>query len=371
MDRDRVLNRFLDYVRTDSVPTLEGPMFRAITQELDAAGIPWETDDAGDAVGGEVGNIIAHLPGTAEAAAIMFNAHMDTVAQGIGVQPDIQDGIVLAHDSAILGADDKAAVAALMEAALLFQSGQHAYPPTDMVFTICEEIGLLGAAHLDRSTVRARLGFVLDSTGPVGGIVTGAPSHDQIQIVMHGTAAHAGANPQDGVNAIALAAQAIARLPWGRLDEETTANVGIIRGGDAGNVVPARVEIRAEARSHDHTKLEQVVRDVCQAFEQAAQAGGGHVEVEVKRAYEAYRLTEEDAPVRIARAAARHIGREPRLGLTGGGSDASIFNATGLSIVVVSVGYEHPHTPQERIRVDDLYALVDYTLAIAEEATRS
>ncbi len=371
MNRDRVLKRFLDYCRLDSVPRKEGPMFRAVTKELDAAGIPWETDDAGTAVGGEVGNIIARLPGTAKAAPILINAHIDTVAQGIGVKPEVRDGRVVAVDSGILGADDKAAVAALMEAALELKDGKRQYPPTDVIFTICEEVGLLGAANLDRTKVRAKMGFVLDSSGAVGGIIIGSPSQDVIQIVVRGQSAHAGAAPEKGINAIALAAKAIARVTWGRLDPETTCNVGIIHGGEAGNVVPDRVDVRAEARSHDPAKLERVVRDIRAAFEEEAKQGGGGVEITVTRIYETYRLTDQHKQLQIVQAAAQRIGLKTHTTLTGGGTDASIFNAKGLPSVVIAVGYENPHTPQEYQVIDDLYRLVDYTLAIAEEAARA
>jgi len=233
-----------------------------------------------------------------------------------------------------------------------------------VALTVSEETGLNGAKGLDLNTLRAQEGIVLDSGGETGSIVVSAPSQDNIKATVHGKTAHAGVEPEKGINAIVVAAEAIAAMPLGRIDEETTANVGRIQGGTATNIVPDRVEMAGEARSHDERKLETQVQAMTEALNKAAARHGATVEVVVERSYSTFQLSEADGVVRRAMAAANTLGLTPVLVPSGGGSDANVFNAGGIATINISTGMDKVHTTEERLAVDDLVKCAEFLLAI-------
>jgi tripeptide aminopeptidase len=287
------------------------------------------------------------------------------------IEAVVEDGIVRSAGDTILGGDNKAACAVL----LAVLADLAATPPDcglEAVFSTFEELGLRGAKALDLSGFAARAGFVFDTTGPVGDVITRAPSQKIVTADFHGVAAHAGIAPEEGRSAIAAAAAAVAAMNLGRIDSVTTANVGLISGGSAINVVPERCRVEGEARSHDPASLVTQTAQMVDAAQLAAALAGIDVEITVQEAYTGFSLEDDALPARIACAALRQVGFEPRIGASGGGSDVNAFNAAGLPSVNLSVGMEQVHTPDEYLpveRLGDVYRLLHALLRVAAATT--
>jgi tripeptide aminopeptidase len=364
----RLKSFFLELVQIDSLSRHEGRIAARLTQELEQLGAEVFVDDAARAVGGEVGNLIAHVPGTADAPPLLLCAHMDTVSPGEGVTPVVEDDVIRSDGTTVLGGDDKSGVAIVCECVRVCREHGLRHPPIDVVFTICEEVGLLGARHLDLSRLRARRGLVFDSDA-VGFVFTRAPGAAHLEVVVHGRAAHAGMAPERGVSAIRVAAEAIAAMRLGRLDAETTANLGRIEGGRATNIVPDEVRIRGEARSHDSERLAAQIAHMRACFEEAAaRHPGARVDVQVETAYESMSVA-DDAPImRLVAAAAARVGRTITSAGMGGGCDANILNRRGLEVVNLGTGMRDIHTTSEWLRVSDMVAAAEVTLAAIELA---
>jgi tripeptide aminopeptidase len=344
INQERLLATFLELVQIDNPSHGEAMIAAHIRGLLEALGLAVEED--------AVHNLLARVPGEGEP--LLLNAHMDSVAPCVGVRPLVADGMVRSSGDTVLGADDLAGVAAIIEGVRASLERGEPHRAAELLLTVQEEVGLVGAAAFDTSKLQARAGVTLDSGGDFGGITIAAPSQDSLYIVVTGRAAHAGVAPERGISAIAVAAQALAAMPLGRIDSETTANIGIIKGGQATNIIPERVELWGEARSHDQEKLSDQVGAMVAALEAAASAAGGSVKVDITRKYDSYRLA-EDLPIiqRIA-TALRAIGFEPRYQVSGGGSDVNILAQHGLQIANVSVGYREIHSTGEYIAVADL-----------------
>ena len=306
---------------------------------------------------------------TAETGTPLFLcAHLDTVPPSGPIEPVVEEGIVRNGAGTILGADNKSAVATMLVAAeTLVQSGG-ASPGVELVFTTREEVGLQGAGEFDVSRLSARLGFVYDQAAPIGEIVVGSPHAATFDVVFRGRSAHSGMYPEEGRSAIKAAARAIADLRLGRIDEETSANVGTISGGTARNIVPDRCSLVAEVRSHDEAKVADLVREMTETFAFAAALEECEVETRVNRGYRGYRFRRDDQVVRLAAAALERTGHEPSYALSGGGADANVFNDRGLACLNLANGMANIHTPEEQIAVDDLEAMVDVTLALVDAA---
>ena len=325
-------------------------------------------DSTGPSIGSTMGNIHVALEPTAAGEPLFFCAHLDTVPPVAAIEPVVVDGVVRNRNQGILGGDNKAAVAAMLDAArrLLAEGRPHA--GVELVFTSKEEVGLLGAYAFDHTRLRARTGFVYDSAAPIGEVILGAPSAQQLEIRFHGRAAHAGMFPEEGRSAVVAAARAIAEMPLGRIDEETTANVGTIEGGSAANIVPEWCSLVAEARSHDERKLAAQVQAMQDALSFAAGLGDCEVETTISRNYSAYRFSRDDLPVRIAAEGLGRCGFEPRYALSGGAADSNVFNERGLACVNLANGMAEIHTPDEHIAVADVEAMVEVTLALVDVA---
>jgi tripeptide aminopeptidase len=352
IDRERLLNTFLSLVQIDS-PSGEEAVLRADLQgRLQALGVETHVD--------ATGNLVGRVPG--EGDPLLLSAHLDTVP-GKGIRPVLREDVVYSDGTTILGADDKSGIAVLLEIlAALRADGRR--PALEIALSVGEEIGLLGAKGLDVGWFQAKQALVLDMGGPINEIVFAAPASDKFDAVVHGRAAHAGANPETGVNAIAVAAQGIAAMSLGRIDHETTANVGLIEGGSAVNIVPDRVAPRGEARSHDEAKLDAQIRAMRAALETAVAVNeGARLELDVARAYSSFRL-DEDAPLlrRVARALDAMGEGAPIFKAGGGGSDANIFNARGIAAVPISTGMEGVHTVNECVAVDDMVRCAEFVL---------
>jgi tripeptide aminopeptidase len=365
-----VLATFLELAALPSPPGEERAVADRVLAYLTALGLEAGEDDAGARVGSTIGNVYCRLePNGGAGEPLFFCAHLDTVLPEAAIEPVVgEDEVVRNAAGTILGADDKSAVAAMLEAAARLVEDGRSHSGVELLFTPKEEVGLLGAAAFDESRLAARLGYVYDHAGPIGEIILGAPHQQKLDVRFHGRAAHAGMFPEDGRSAIAAAARAIADLRLGRLDEETSANVGRIQGGTARNVVPEWCEFAAEARSHDERKLADLIREMVETVTFAASLEECEVETQVSGLSPGYRFRRDDPPVRIAAAALEQVGRQPSYIFSGGGADANVFNERGLQCVNLANGMTDIHTPEERIAVADLHEMVEVTLALVEAA---
>lgn len=366
---DDPLALFLELCAIPSPPGDERVVADRVTAYLRELGLEVDEDGAGAAIGSNTGNLFCRLPGRAEGGTPFFLcAHLDTVPPQGPLEPVVEEGVVRNMGGTILGADNKAAVVAMLEAARRIVGEGRAHAGVELVFTPKEEVGLLGAGAFDQTRLEAELGYVYDQGAPIGGIVLGAPYGRTITARFHGRAAHSGMHPEEGRSAVAAASRAIADLRLGRIDEETTANVGLISGGTARNIVPEWCTLEAEARSHDERKLADVVQEMLDTFGFAASLGDCTVETEVGETYAGYRLHGDERVVRLAEEALGRCGYTARRALSGGGADANVFNARGLPCLNLGNGMTAIHTPDEHIAVADLEGMVDVTLALVELA---
>lgn len=368
VNRRRLIDTFMELVQIDSETKHERRICDALKGKLSRLGLEVVEDDSAERNGHAAGNLIATLKGSQNGVpTIFFTAHMDTVSPGRGVRPAIRDGYIVSDGTTVLGSDDKAGLAALLEAVHVLKERRIAHGDVQFVLTAGEESSLAGSRELDRSLLKAEYGFALDANGPVGDIVVAAPTQAKLKVAITGKSAHAGVNPEDGVSAIQVASQAISNMPLGRVDSETTANIGRFSGGVATNVVCDRVDILGEARSLQKEKLKAQLRAMETAFREAARANGATAEVDVCIMYPGYRFTERDAVVKHAQRAMERIGRPSRLLTSGGGSDANVFSGMGIPTVNLAVGYEHIHTTKERIPVTELIKAAEMVVALIQE----
>lgn len=360
-ERERLAADFVRLCEVESPSRDERAVADLVTAELRACGLQVDEDASAVATGSNCGNLLARIPGPAGAPTVLLCAHLDTVPLTAPVEVLRDAGRFTNRNAGILGADNKAAVAVLLAIARRYAAGG-APVGLELLFTTCEEIALLGAKELTHE-LRADFGFVFDHATPLGDVIVAGPSYYRIQAHVHGAAAHAGIRPEDGRNAIAAAAEAIASLSLGRLDSETTTNVGTIAGGTASNVVAERCQVTLEARSLDDAKAGEAVSGIVDAFTEAAADLECDVETTVEQLFRAYELPSSSPPVVAAIAALQQFGIEPNLVPTGGGSDANVFVANGLPVVNVADGTERNHQPDEAIAVTALETTLDIALA--------
>ncbi|MGZ8692261.1 MAG: M20/M25/M40 family metallo-hydrolase [Gaiellaceae bacterium] len=363
-----VVDLFTELAALPSPPGEERAVADVVIGYLRDLGLSVDEDDAGPKVGSNIGNVYCRLEATNGGNPIFLCAHLDTVPPEGPIEPVIEDGVVRNAAGTILGADNKSAVAAMLEGARRVLAENRPHGGIELLFTPKEEVGLLGAAAFDHERLQARLGYVYDQAAPIGDVILGAPYSRAMQVRFHGRASHSGMYPEEGRSAIAAAARAISDLRLGRIDEETTANVGIIQGGTAGNIIPEWCTLDAEARSHDERKLDELVQEMVDAFSFAAGLEDCEVEAKVSKSYKGYRFKPDDPVVRIAHAALERSGYTPAYGLSGGAADANVFNERGLACLNLANGMQDIHTPDERITVADLEGMVEVTLALVDAA---
>jgi len=369
--QSRLVKEFLELVQIDSETGHEEIIAPILVKKLQAMGFDVIVDDANTRNGFGSGNIIATLQGTLDVDPIYFTVHMDTVTPGNGIKPEIrEDGYIYSDGTTILGADDKAGIAAAFEMARRLKEQNIPHGTIQFIITAGEESGLVGAKELDPTMIKAKYGFAIDSDGKVGGIVVAAPFQNKLKVIVRGKTAHAGVAPEKGISAITVAAKAIAEMKLGRIDEETTANIGRFEGGQATNIVCDEVHILAEARSINKEKLDAQTAHMKETFEHVADKLGGSSEVNVQLMYPGFRVTEDDKVTQIAMAAARAVGREPQIGISGGGSDANVIAGFGIPTVNLSVGYEEIHTTNERMPIEELEKLADLLVEIVKLSTK-
>ena len=373
INQERIKNLLLELVQIDSVSREERDVAQRIKAYCEEMGAEVFIDDAGEAVGGNTGNVIARFPGTVpEAEPIMMSAHMDTVVPGRGVKPIVEGDIIRTDGTTVLGGDDKSGCAVILETIRCLQEQKIPHAPIDAIFSICEEVGLLGAKHVDMSRVRAKYGIVFDSDDP-GFLFTKGPSANHFEFKIHGLESHAGVAPEFGISAIKIAAEAIAAMKLGRIDEETTANIGVIHGGEATNIITNLVTLKGEARSLDDAKLEAQTAHMIKCFEDAAAkyevtvegvTTKASVESSVTREYYAMDVSDDSRVVRLVKEAASRMGLDVKTLASGGGCDANIFNKRGIECANLGTGMRAIHTVKEWLDVKDMYASAEMTLEI-------
>ena len=368
IDPDRLVRQFMGFVQMDSPSFAEAPFVSALGEELKKLGLAVKNDRTGQ---NGAGNLFAVLPGTnRNFQPILLSMHTDTVEPGRRIKPRLEGNRIQSDGTTILGADNKASIAATLEVIRWLQSSRPERGDVELLFTWGEERGHLGAKAFDTTRLKSRMGFVPDGGGPLGTIIHRAPYYDSIRAAFIGKAAHAGISPEKGISAIVMSSQAVSRMKLGRINEETTANLGKISGGSGRNTVPERVEIEGEARSLVLKKLEAQIQHMRSAMEDAAREAGGKVEIQVKREYDGFSVGKDEAPVKIALAASRAVGLNPVITSTNGGSDANEFNPRGIQTLVLGMGGSGYHSTQESITVEELVKLAEWMGALIVEAAR-
>lgn len=373
INQERLKNLLIELIKIDSLSRKEYDIARRLKRELEALGATVWIDDAGEKVGGNAGNVIGHFQGSRPSARpLLLSAHMDTVVPGEGVTP-ILDGDVLRSDGrTVLGGDDKSGLAIICEILRVVKEHDLPCSDIDVVFTICEEAGLVGAKCLDVGRLRACTGLVLDSDS-VGFLFTKAPAANRMEFFVHGLEAHAGVCPEKGISAIKVAAEGIAQMTLGRIDAETTANIGVIEGGMAVNVVPNSVLLKGEARSHSQEKLEQQTQHMLHCLEEAAarhtleldgKLFSAKVAAKIERDYDRMEVSDGAPIVQLVRAAAKNLNVELKTLATGGGCDANVLNQKGLVVANLSTGMREIHTVKEWLDLKDLYLSAQMVLEI-------
>jgi len=358
INSQRLAQRFQTLVKIDSLSRQERDVAIELEKTLTAMGATVCYDKAGEQVKGNCSNLVARFKGTVDAEPIFLSGHMDTVGPGKGIKVQFEDGIFKSDGTTILGSDDKSALAIILEVMDVILENKIDYPPVEIVFTVCEEIGLLGAKQFDYSLMDSKFGYILDSDDTKG-IVTKAPAANKIIIKIYGKGAHAGAEPENGVNAILVASRAISKLRLGRIDEETTCNIGTIKGGVATNIVPAFVEVHGEARSHDVEKLKIVTDGIVSSFQTAADelkdaSDLPGVEAIVENDFPHTNIPEDHMAIVLARKAADNLGIALESKTIGGGADANIFFGKGIVAGVLGTGMTDVHTLNESIALADM-----------------
>ena len=363
-----VLDLFVELAALPTPPGEERAAADVVLRYLADLGLSPDEDDCGPQIGSTMGNVYARIEPTAPGTPLFFCAHLDTVPPDGTLEPVVDDGYVRNAGGTILGADNKSAVAAMLEGIRRVLAENRPHAGIELLFTPMEEVGLIGAYAFEQSRLHADLGFVYDQAAPIGEIILGAPWSQSMQVRFHGRAAHSGMFPEEGRSAIQAAARAIADLRLGRVDEGTTANVGVIEGGTGGNIVPEWCTFLAEARCQDEDKLRDFVQEMLDAFSFAATSTDCEVETELRKSYVGYRFKQSDDVVRLAAQALSACGHDVSYALSGGGADANVFNEHGKRCVNLANGMTDIHTPTEHISVADLEAMVDVTLALLDAA---
>ncbi len=376
INKQRLADYFTTLCEISSPSREEKPVVDYLRQTFAALDADFiHIDDSAATTGADTGNLIVRFTGSTAAPPIFFACHMDTVKPGHNVQVKRDGDIFSSKGDTVLGGDDKSGIAPLIELINLLKETKSAHRTIELVFTTCEEIGLLGAKSLDHRQLQATFGYALDSTG-IDKIIVAAPAANKIRIDVHGTASHAGLNPEAGVNALLVAAHAITKLRIGRIDDESTANIGVIEGGVASNIVPEHLFLKGEVRSHSMAKLETYTEEMRRYFIDTAagwpippesDARRPTVDFTVESDYPAMRLDESAQVLETVRVAARKLERPLSFAIGGGGSDANIFNSFGLATAILATGMNEVHTTEECLDLNDMVKLTELLYAIATE----
>ena len=373
VNQDRLIKYFDEIVRIDSLPFQEKGVADYVRAKLLGLGCTVREDDAGEGLGGNSGNLVAVMEGTGGVSrpTVMLSAHMDRVIPGEGIEPVYEDDTVRSSGRTILGADDGAGLAIILEVLTVLSESGVSHGPIEVVLTVAEERGLLGAKWLDKSQLKADFGYVLDSVGRPTTVIVQAPSQVTFEARVKGKSAHAGMEPEKGVDAVKVSAKAIARMSLGRIDHETTANIGVIRGGDATNIVCDEVRMEGEVRSLSQRKLKDRVKSIKRKLETTADEYGAKVEFVESVEYHTFRVSEEKEVCQALKRAADRLGMEIQFTAAGGGSDANLFNFEGIDSIIMGSGYYKPHTTEEYMRISQVAEAATLLLEVLTEQERN
>lgn len=363
INKTRLLNTLLELLKIDGPALCERPVSDYLKKYFKEIELDLEEDDTGSKIDGNSGNLYLHMHGIGDSS-VAFLAHMDTVKPTFGLEPIVTDNNVRSNGKTVLGADDRLGIALLCELVKYLKESKIKHCPIEIIFTVAEEIGLFGIKNIDYNRIKSKIAFVLDAGGSCGKIVSKAPSLERMNITVKGKASHAGSSPEKGVNAIAIAAKAISNIKQGRVDQDTTLNIGKIEGGTATNIVSDKVKIEGEARSFNPSTLTEQIKNAEVQFLTAADEFGGSIEFDHKLSFSTFNLDKESQPVKMAVSAAEKKGIPHKITHTGGGSDANILNAHGIISAGLGIGYFEEHTNNEYISLKDMYNSLEWLIEI-------
>ncbi len=372
VNKVRMLDEFKEIVAIPCASLHEKQVFDYLKAKLEGLGFEVSEDDAGEKLGGECGNMWAFKKGTKEGAtSVLLSAHMDGVSPCTGTTVVQKDGVLYSDGTTILGGDDKSGVEGILEGLRLLEESGIAHGDIQICFTIAEEGGVNGSRSMDRSRIASDVAYALDGEGAPGEIVVGAPGQYRYTIHVHGKKAHGGVEPEKGINAIMIAAKALTAVErYGRIDEETTCNIGIINGGVATNVVPDLVTIQGDARSRNNEKLAAIRDEIVNTIVENVEKNGAKAEAIVEHKYDSFLVDENSRVVELAKEACAIHGFTPVVTQTGGGSDANFFNAYGIPCVILGTGMSNVHTVDEFLKEEDLYNSALMVYGILEAAAK-
>lgn len=355
IERERLVQRFLALAGIDGMSGNERKAANAVQATLNQLSIHYDEDNAGDSFEGNTGNIIAHLPGTGNRDdPLLLMAHMDTVESTADLKPVIQDGLIRSDGTTILGADDRAGIAIILEVLTTLLEKKLEHRPLEIVFSVGEEQGMLGSLQLDFSRLTAKEGLILDCSRPPGKYVAVTPTAVDVQVTFTGRASHSGVAIENGINAISMALEVLSDFPVGQVDKETTANIGTITGGSGVNIVPESVLATGEIRSFNRRTIDRMCKGLKEAGEDTAVKYGGSVNVRCLEAFQGFRLSDDLPIIRALITAYKTRGLTPEGLVYYGGSDANVVNRHGIQAVNIGVGVRNPHSHNEEIAIDDL-----------------
>lgn len=376
INRDRICDEFSRQCAIDSPSFKEAEIAAYLKKRFSAFGAEIAEDGTGEQIGSQSNNLVFRIPGTKSGQPLLLSGHMDTVGPAENVEPILEDGIFRSAGNTILGADDKAGLAEIIEALEVLREQQIEHVPLEIAITVCEEVGLLGAKHFDFSLLSSRRGIALDTTG-VDHVIHMAPAANRFTVEITGQEAHAGVVPENGISAVVIAANAISRMRLGRIDSETTANIGLIKGGQATNIIPRRVTLEGEVRSHDPQKLQQMTSEIIGLIEaEVAKARievngepvAASMQIELRDDYPAMAVDKEAGILQLITASAQQLGMPLKVTAAGGGSDANVFNANGIETVILGTGMNKVHSVEEEVKVDDLVQIARLLVEIISRA---
>lgn len=367
VNKERLLRNLLEIIKIDSESLNEKTMVQWVEDYFKKRGVEIYKDNCGKQFGGNGSNILVHIKGKVKGEAICFAAHLDTVVPGKNIEPIIEKNIMKSAGDTILAGDDKGGIAAILEAIECIKENKIPHRDIYVLFTVCEEIGMLGAKRFDVSKLETKNVVIVDAAGPAGIIAYAAPAKDDLKIKFIGKKAHAGIEPEKGINAVYIASKAINNMTLGRIDEITTANIGRIEGGGPTNVVTDEVIVTLEVRSHGLEKLDALVNSIKEACHNSAKEFSGRVEIEVNRDYPTLSLNKESFIFRHCIDSYKKEGIEPNAVIIGGGSDANILAGKGFDCAIISCGMDKVHTVDETLNLDDVYKTAEVLKRMIQE----
>lgn len=370
MSKARLVKTFEELVMIDSVSKNEGEIHALLKKKLLSLGLAVKEDESMETTGLGANNLIATLKGTQVKEPLMFSAHTDTVSPGIGIQVIEKEGILYSEGETILGADDKAGIAIMIEAIQRITEEAISTGNLEFVLSPGEEIGLIGSSALDMDLIEASMGYVLDSGGAVGRVTVASPTLFMYDVSITGKAAHAGLEPEKGVSAVAILSDALKKIKIGRIDERTTANIGVIQGGEATNIVMDSLLVKGEVRAIDPAIADTLIAEMVVAFEEAASLYGGAVTIDSRKMATGFDVSDDEQVMKLLLAAGQELGVEIIREASGGGSDANVFNEKGKRVVNLSVGYEKIHTTEEYIPIEEMEKAVQLVIELAKNSPR-